>query len=139
MREVVLIPRPVRDHCNQTNAQRPRGLKSIALKMLVKWVDYYLKEDTLRSKEISPAQHVYQVGKLFKTTLHDFIRGLERALDTDRSTLSVSLHMRDNTPTERMSRAVRSFAVRNTVTRWTGNLLTNRTVLAQLGGKVAQP
>lgn len=79
------------------------------MKTLETLVDYYLQENTLRSRGTRPAQHVYQISNSAQTAIHNIVRSLGRALDKNRLTFSVFLDMEgefDDTPFE-TSKALR--------------------------------
>lgn len=76
-----------RERYDQAKAYSTLSLTWFAFKSLGRLVDFHFGEGFLSSRVIRPAKSTQQVGKSVDRALHDLVRALNRALDTERSTL----------------------------------------------------
>ena len=127
---VSFIPKPGRLDYTNSKAFRPISLTSFFLKGLDKLVDRYLRSETLVDLPLNPRQHVYQAGK---STLHQLVKRVERALEAKQYSLGVFFDIEgafDHTSTTAVRKALKERKVVRPVIEWIVATIGQRTIYA---------
>jgi hypothetical protein len=100
-------------------------------------VDRFLRAETLAFLPLHPNQHAYQAGKSVKTSLHEPVIWVEKALDQQETALGVFLDIEgafNDTSYDYVCAALLRHGVPNTIVQWVRNTLKGCLAAATLNG-----
>jgi ribonuclease HI len=133
----IFIPKPGKASYMEPKAFRPICLTSFVLKTLERVIGWHLREVGLGETAMHNNQHAYRSGRSTETALHQLVGKVERSLDEGRFALAAFMDIEgafSKVPVGSLMRGLDDFEVDESIKRFVGAMLRDRTVTATLLG-----
>lgn len=138
--KVVFIPKAGKIQHTTPKDFRPISLSSFLLKTFERVLETHVRENLVDGM-VAKSQHAYKKGRSTDTALHSVVSIVERSLESREYTLATFLDIEgafNNVTTDAIIGALCKHKLNAKVIKWIYELLKNRSVIAEWGGRTSE-
>jgi ribonuclease HI len=132
---ISFIPKPARPSYLEPKSFRPISLSSFILKTMEKILDFHLRKTCKVGAIMHFDQHAYLSGRSTVTALHSLSTFVDKTMNFSEFAAAAFIDVEgafDNTSFDTIARAMRIFAIPETIIEWVMNMLSSRILTAEL-------